>query len=64
MVDEVLAETGRTQQRIRDLPRTEFVRHRCNDGGARYPSLRLLVLVSCGTRTVLDAEFGPTANGG
>ncbi|GLV79376.1 IS4 family transposase [Streptomyces hygroscopicus] len=42
---------------------TEFIRHRCNNGGAGYPSLRLLVLVSCGTRTVLDAVFGPTANG-
>ncbi|MEU1056690.1 IS4 family transposase [Streptomyces sp. NPDC005876] len=41
----------------------EFVRHRCNNGGAGYPSLRLLVLVSCGTRTVLDAVFGPTSNG-
>ncbi|WP_405861931.1 IS4 family transposase [Streptomyces sp. NBC_00090] len=41
----------------------EFARHRCNNGGAGYPSLRLLVLVSCGTRTVLDAVFGPTANG-
>jgi hypothetical protein len=41
----------------------EFTRHRCNNGGAGYPSLRLLVLVSCGTRTVLDAVFGPTANG-
>ncbi|MDX2939886.1 transposase, partial [Streptomyces ipomoeae] len=28
-----------------------------------YPALRLLVLVSCGTRTVLDAVFGPTADG-
>jgi hypothetical protein len=41
----------------------EFVRHRCNNGGAGYPSLRLLVLVSCGTRTLLDAIFGPTTNG-
>jgi hypothetical protein len=41
----------------------EFARHRCNNGGAGYPSLRLLVLVSCGTRTVLDAVFGPTSNG-
>lgn len=41
----------------------EYVRHRCNNGGAGYPSLRLLVLVSCGTRTVLDAVFGPTTNG-
>jgi DDE family transposase len=37
--------------------------HRCSNGKAGYPSLRLLVLVSCGTRTVLDAVFGPTTNG-
>lgn len=41
----------------------EFVSHRCNNGGTGYPSLPLLVLVSCGTRTVLDAVFGPTTNG-
>jgi hypothetical protein len=42
---------------------TEFAKHRCNNGGAGYPAIRLLVLVSCGTRTVLDAVFGPTADG-
>jgi hypothetical protein len=41
----------------------EFTKHRCNNGGAGYPALRLLVLVSCGTRTVIDAVFGPTTNG-
>ena len=29
------------------------------NGGSSYPSLRLLALVSCGTRTVIDAVFGP-----
>ncbi|GAA2425271.1 transposase domain-containing protein [Streptomyces glaucus] len=43
--------------------RTEFVKHHCNNGGAGYPSLRLLVLVACGTRTVLDAVFGSTTEG-
>jgi hypothetical protein len=38
-------------------------KHRGNNGGAGYPSLRLLILVSCGTRTVLDAVFGPTTTG-
>ncbi|GAA4847628.1 IS4 family transposase [Kitasatospora terrestris] len=42
---------------------TEYTKHRCNDGGSGYPALRLLVLVSCGTRTILDAAFGPTADG-
>ncbi|MET7729728.1 IS4 family transposase, partial [Streptomyces mirabilis] len=40
-----------------------FTKHRCNNGGSGYPALRLLVLVSCGTRTVLDAVFGPTTDG-
>jgi hypothetical protein len=54
-----------TLMAVPDSPanRAEFVRHRCNNGGAGYPSLRLLVLVSCGTRTVLDAVFGPTTVG-
>lgn len=42
---------------------TRFAKHRCNNGGAGYPALRLLVLVSCGTRTLLDAVFGPTSDG-
>jgi hypothetical protein len=32
-------------------------------GGSSYPQLRLLALVACGTRTVIDAVFGPTAAG-
>jgi hypothetical protein len=32
-------------------------------GGSSYPQLRLLALVACGTRTVIDAVFGPTASG-
>jgi Insertion element 4 transposase N-terminal/Transposase DDE domain len=32
-------------------------------GGGSYPSLRLLALVACGTRTVIDAVFGPTSAG-
>ncbi|WP_347813343.1 IS4 family transposase [Actinomadura sp. KC345] len=32
-------------------------------GGTGYPLVRLLVLVGCGTRTVLDAVFGPTGSG-
>lgn len=42
---------------------TEFTKQRCNNGGAGYPALRLLVLVSCGTRTIIDAVFGPTTDG-
>jgi hypothetical protein len=32
-------------------------------GGGSYPTLRLLALVSCGTRTVIDAVFGPASDG-
>jgi Insertion element 4 transposase N-terminal/Transposase DDE domain len=32
-------------------------------GGGSYPTLRLLALVACGTRTVIDAVFGPTCGG-
>ena len=32
-------------------------------GGAGYPALRLLALVSCGTRTVIDAVFRPVRDG-
>jgi len=33
------------------------------NGGSGYPQLRLLALVACGTRTVIDAVFGPTSDG-
>jgi len=32
-------------------------------GGTGYPQARLLALVACGTRTIIDAVFGPTASG-
>jgi len=32
-------------------------------GGSGYPLLRLVALVACGTRTVIDAVFGPTSCG-
>jgi Insertion element 4 transposase N-terminal/Transposase DDE domain len=34
-----------------------------NHGGTGYPMLRLLALVACGTRTIIDATFGPTSAG-
>ncbi len=34
-----------------------------NNGGSSYPMLRLLALVSCGTRTVIDAVSGPVSSG-
>jgi hypothetical protein len=33
------------------------------NGGSGYPMLRLLALVSCGTRTVIDAVSGPVSAG-
>jgi hypothetical protein len=32
-------------------------------GGGSYPTLRLLALVSCGTRSVIDAVFRPVSSG-
>jgi hypothetical protein len=32
-------------------------------GGSGYPLLRMVALVACGTRTVIDAVFGPTTSG-
>ncbi|GAA3846198.1 hypothetical protein GCM10022226_82150 [Sphaerisporangium flaviroseum] len=40
----------------------EFTKHRCNNGGSAYPAIRLLVLVSCGTRAVLDAVWWPRSS--
>ena len=33
------------------------------NGDSGYPMLRLLTLVSCGTRTIIDAVFGPVSAG-
>jgi hypothetical protein len=32
-------------------------------GGSSYPMLRLLAVVACGTRTVIDAVYGPITSG-
>lgn len=40
-----------------------FTKHRGNHGGSGYPLIRVMVLVCCGTRTLIDAVFGPTATG-
>jgi hypothetical protein len=42
---------------------TQFKKQRGNHGGSGYPLIRLLALVACGTRTVIDAVFGSTASG-
>jgi hypothetical protein len=50
---------------VPDSPRilTRFTKQRGNHGGTGYPQIRLLVLLACGTRTVIDAVFGPTSTG-
>jgi hypothetical protein len=40
-----------------------FRTHPGNHGGTGYPQLRLVALVACGTRTLIDAVFGPTTAG-
>jgi len=34
-----------------------------NHGGSGYPLLRLVALVACGTRSLIDVVFGPTSSG-
>ncbi len=38
-------------------------KHRGGHGAAGYPQLRLLALVACGTRAVIDAAWGPMSDG-
>jgi hypothetical protein len=41
-----------------------YTRQRGGENGpASYPTLRLLALVACGTRTIIDAVFGPVSSG-
>jgi transposase IS4-like protein/DDE family transposase len=43
--------------------RARYRKQRSNHGGAGYPSLRLSALLTCGTRTVIDAVFDPITTG-
>lgn len=38
-------------------------RHTSQHGGAGYPQIRLVALVACGTRAIIDAVFGAKAQG-
>jgi len=42
---------------------TVYRKNGCHHGTTGYPLLRLVALVSCETRTVIDAVFGPTTSG-
>jgi hypothetical protein len=50
---------------VPDNPRVlaRFTKQRGNHGGTGYPQIRLVALLACGTRTVIDAVFGPTTTG-
>jgi len=43
--------------------RARYHKQRGNNGGAGYPALRLSVLLTCGTRSIIDAVFSPTSTG-
>jgi hypothetical protein len=40
-----------------------FTKQRGPNGGSSYPTLRLLALVACGTRSIIDAVFAPISSG-
>jgi hypothetical protein len=50
---------------VADAPavRTRFTRQAGSHGGTGYPQVRMLALVACGTRTIIDAVFGPITSG-
>jgi hypothetical protein len=50
---------------VPDSPRNlhRLGRHTSQHGGAGYPQIRLVALVACGTRAVIDAVFGPKTQG-
>lgn len=43
--------------------RARYRKQRGNHGGAGYPALRLSVLLTCGTRSIIDACFDPIGTG-
>jgi hypothetical protein len=42
---------------------SRYTKHRCANGSSGYPQLRLSALLTCGTRSVIDAVFDPVATG-
>jgi hypothetical protein len=46
-----------------DAVRARYRKQRGNHGGAGYPALRLSALLTCGTRSVIDAVFDPITTG-
>lgn len=54
-----------TTMTVPDGPRNlaAYTKQAGNHGGSGYPLLRLVGLVACGTRTIIDAVFGPVSIG-
>jgi hypothetical protein len=50
---------------LADTPavRARYPKQRGNHGGSGYPTLRLSALLTCGTRSVIDAVFDPISTG-
>jgi hypothetical protein len=42
---------------------TGYTKQAGNHGGTGYPLLRMVTLVACGTRSIVDAVFGPISTG-
>ncbi|MFC4092758.1 transposase domain-containing protein, partial [Micromonospora sp. GCM10011541] len=40
-----------------------YTKHRCINGSSGYPQLRLSALLTCGTRSLIDAVFDPVSVG-
>ena len=54
-----------TTMAVPDTPAntTRWPKHGGNHGGSGYPLIRVVALVACGTRSIIDAVFGPTKTG-
>jgi Insertion element 4 transposase N-terminal/Transposase DDE domain len=54
-----------TTMTVPDSPRNlaAYSKQAGSHGGSGYPLLRLVALVACGTRTIIDAVFGPASIG-
>jgi len=42
---------------------TAYTKQAGNHGGTGYPLVRMVALVACGTRSIIDAVFGPVSTG-
>jgi len=42
---------------------SRYTKHRCTNGSSGYPQVRLSALLTCGTRSMIDAVFDPVSVG-